>query len=260
MKKLRQWGLLLCALLLTACGALLPYAVSRMQDRYVEDRTETRSFEPVSLTLLEGGSLLLILEKMPNSFTMGWSGETNMTELDVMAAARDAVSAITDAGLIQVYAQKYPLNRDLLEQMDLERLMELCELVPMLMVSTADADFSAVVWCCFWHMGFDGRLFFDDLSGQLVSATFDIFETDHYETDRRPDTWAELSTKQAYIWQDFFAAYYDGIENVSIADMEQNSEYMMTFILLFEPGNGQDSFRVPLVFYDSGYFTFNHMI
>ena len=256
MKTLRTCGLLLLVSVLTAGGALLPYTVSRIQDRYVESQTESRSFEPVSLTLLEDGGLLLMLENMPQCLGMSWEGDTNLTESEITAAARDTVSALTDAELIYAHAQKYLLNRELLEEMELERLKELCDIFPMLMVSTTNADFSSVAWACYWHMGFDGLFFFDDISGGLVSASIDMSDYDPFVVAQSDNP--ELYTKLVYNWRDFFADYYS-IENISVSLPQQSNDYL-AFTLLFVPENGHDSFKVPLVFFDNGYFTFNQLL
>ncbi len=258
MKILRTCGLLLLVSVLTAGGALLPYAVSRIQDRYVENQTEARSFEPVSLTLSEDGGLLLMLENMQQCMGMSWQGDTHLTESEIAAAARDTVSALTDAGLIQVYAQRYLLNRELLEEMDLERLEDLCDIYPMLMVSTTNADFSAVAWACHWHIGFEGLFILDDINGKVVSGSIDLSESDYPVFGRTGYIDMEAFTKLAYSWQDFFAVYYE-MEAISVSESHsrETSDYTLKFTLLFVPGNGHDSFKVPLVFYDNGYFTFN---
>ncbi|MDE7245712.1 MAG: hypothetical protein K2O18_17305 [Oscillospiraceae bacterium] len=255
MKNFGKWLLLLLALALTAGGALLPYAVSYAQDRHVEAQSEARSFEPVRLTLLEDNSVMTLLEKLPECLGTSWDGETHLTvKPGVITAARDTVSAMTGAGLIQAYAQKYPLNRELLEGMDLDRLYDLCDAFPMLMVG--DGDFSAVVWVCYWHMGFEGVFVFDDASGKLISASVNFDERSSFNFAQAGMVDSELFTMLAYEWRDFFAAYY-GIGDISVTVNQQTDGFVPEFLLQFKPGNGQPGFQVPLVFYGSGWVAFN---
>ncbi len=254
MKQLRAWILLLFTLLLTITGALLPYGVSRLQDTYVENRMETRSFDPVSLTLQQGGDVLVRLRDLSGGFdSMVWSGETKMTPEEVSSAAADVVYILADAGYIPDFFEDRSAGPAYME--------------PNLIISTERAGSpSAVIWLCSLP---GGMVFIDDESGKMVALEApspDIYEEfimnssanaavsgrqNAFISDSQMDRFTKLASK----WASTLSQYY-GME-VSLNEAELPTEYSAVFQLRFQPPEDQEPCDITLTFYDNGHIFFN---
>ncbi|MDE7245711.1 MAG: hypothetical protein K2O18_17300 [Oscillospiraceae bacterium] len=253
MRKLRQWILLPLALLLTAAGALLPYTVSRFQDTLVENRTESRSFDPVSLTLKTGGDVLAGLRNLAGRFdNMSWYGETNLTLEDAAEAARSVYQMLAEGGYIE----------DFWEDSALYNLDD--NILPNLILSTEEAGSpSAVIWFCSLP---GGAVVIDDESGKMVAleAQSSYVPVDYEHMEDSIATMASTGTaimdvgqltNLADKWTAALSEYYD-LEISLEAPVIQN-EFCVSFPLCFLPQDEQNSCKVMLTFYEDGFIIFN---
>ena len=257
MKKLRQWILLPLALALTAAGALLPYIMSRVQDAFEENRTESRSFDPVSLTLQTGGDVLTALRNLTGRFdNMTWSGGTNLDLPDVAEAARSAYQMLADGGYIVEFWDDPVLyaSED--------------NIAANLILSTEEAGSrSAVVWFCSLP---GGMVTIDDESGKMLAleaqSSFTPLVNEWYDWEDGEETYSvssagfpimdvEILTDLADKWTAVLSEYYD--MEIALEEPVIQNEFCVSFPLCFLPQNEQNSCQVMLTFYDDGYVNFN---
>lgn len=242
MKRLQYGAMALCALL-TAAGALSPWLVSRLQDTYVESRTETRTFDPVSLTLQTGGDTVRLQNLSGGYDHVLWTGETNLTPEEVSAAAAEAVHMLAEGGYI------YDFWEDEEPQY----------LEPNLVIPAEETgSSSAVVWICSLSAG---MCIIDDKSGKMVAMDGveykeELQEQAYITTDNTAAAGPEVEywTNIASKWATILSRYY-GLE-VSLGEAESR-EYCVAVTLHFRAQNERDTCEIPLTFYGTSHVAFN---
>lgn len=224
MRTLKRLMLLLCTLLLTAAGAMLPYAVSAMQDARVESAPETRQFDPVNLTLQKGGDVQETLLLLADSYSdLEWNGRTRLTGEKAADAAREALRILYTGGL-------YFLSPEAFGKDGLTVSVE-----PHMMVSMTESSISAIVWVCWVDQLPETWIFIDDDTGKMVRAfLFDTWmvsaaaasKTVIYDAGSGWEQDPEEMTKLAELWRETLSDYY-GME-LTFSESEVYSDYYST--------------------------------
>lgn len=230
MRTLKRLMLLLCTLALTAAGAMLPYAVSAVQDARVESAPETRQFDPVNLTLQEGGGVQKTLLLLAGSYSdLEWNGRTNLSGQEAADAAREAVRFLHTDGL-------YFLSPEDFGEDSLTVSVE-----PHIMMSMTESSVSAIVWVCWIDQMPDHWIFIDDDTGKMVRAFLFDTETilyDAADVNLSASGWKadpEVMTKLAEVWRESLSDYY-GIE-LSFSESEVSADdYSSVFKLHCDGG------------------------
>jgi len=206
MKLLKKWALLLLTLLLTAAGAGLPWVISGLQDAQVGRTPETRQFDPVNLTLREGGGVQETLLLLAGSYSdLEWNGRTNLSGQEAADAAREAVRLLHRDGL-------YFLSPEDFGEDSLTVSVE-----PHIMMSMTESSVSAIVWLCWIDQLPDNWIFIDDDTGKMVRVFLFGTETNLYDAadvNLSASGWEadpEVMTKLAEAWRESLSDYY-GIE------------------------------------------------
>ena len=217
MRRIRRALLPLLTALLIAAGAAMPYAACRLQDNQL-DGAEERSLDSVSLTLRQKGGIGETARLMADRYSMvEWSGETAMTEEEVLEVGLKALEEMRRANLI-------PAGR-----LNVLKNLDSGGAVPALVVSHG-GERSGIIWQCWWTLEEDELmewvLLIEDATGLVVEATvggayFTVDEDIYLQMDR---------------WLTFFQDYY-GIE---IPSVQEGLLYSppWRFLMAFDPGDG----------------------
>lgn len=244
MKLLKKWALPLLTLLLTAAGAVLPWVVSGLQDARVERAPETRQFDPVNLTLQEGGGVQETLLLLAGSYSdLEWNGRTNLSGQEAADAAREAVRLLHRDGL-------YFLSPEDFGEDSLTVSVE-----PHIMMSMTESSVSAIVWICWIDQLPDNWIFIDDDTGKMVRAF--LFDTgtilyDDADANLSVSGWAgdpESLTKLAELWRQTLSEYY-GIE-LTFNEAEVSADYYSS---VFKLRCGEGELRLEMVADGAVYF------
>lgn len=202
MKSIKRKVLPLFTFLLIAVGAVMPFAVSWVQDNRISGLQESLTLNSVSLTLQQDADVSVALRLITGDYSIIPWKET--TEEDTQKASDAAMSVITD---MEEYGL---LPRGVIEVMKgMERWVE-----PGLLI--AQDGSSVFVWKCYWSCGDTPSYFIliDDLTGKPVQFLV-----------KSPIL---RDTEEAYVqfakWSDFFEDYY-GIEIASVQEETQELTY-----------------------------------
>ena len=230
MRVLKRWALPLLALLLTAAGAVLPWVVSGLQDARVERAPEARQFDPVNLTLQEGGGVQETLLLLAGSYSdLEWNGRTNLSGQEAADAAREAVRMLHTAGL-------YFLPPEDFGEDGLTVSVE-----PHIMMSMTESSVSAIVWICWIDQLPDNWIFIDDDTGKMVRAFLFDTETilyDAADVNLSASGWEadpEAMAKLAEAWRECLSDYY-GIELLFSESEALSDDYSLVFKLHCDGG------------------------
>lgn len=240
MKLLKRWVLLLCTLLLTAAGAVLPWMVSSLQDARVGRTPETRQFDPVNLTLQTGGgvqeTLLLLAGSYSDLDDLEWSGRTNLTEEAAADAARKAIRMLNENGLCALLPE--------------ESEEDGCTITaePHFIMSMTESSLSAIVWVCWSDQQPENWIFIDDDTGKMVRVFFINTEANSkatYTEDARivNSSWEpEEMAKLAEAWRQTLSDYYS-IE-LTFSQSEAHVDYYSS---VFKLHCGEGELRLEMV-------------
>lgn len=159
--KIRSALLALLTALLVIGGAVLPWAVSLGQDRYLESQEEVWVFDPVGLRLGDEPAVWPVLRLVAGDYEwLNWDGEMNLAEGDALGAALRSAAEMEEAGLLPPGA-----SRAGTEDIWMERS---------LLVSGDVQSLSAVVWNISWSYEYGENeagfcnLLLDDSTGKMV--------------------------------------------------------------------------------------------
>ena len=231
MKLLKKWALPLCALLLAAAGAALPYAAAAVQDAQVSHMRENRLLEEVNLTLQRGGETLdmLRLAAGPN-LGMPWDGETRLTAEEAANAARTFAEKAAAAGMIPGWPEA--IERGQMRQQIYDEDVQLyggIAVEPYLLVSQEESSLSGVFWSC-WGDGLpSGNITIDDSTGMMVQM---ILSTG-------------VALAKARDWADFLSGYYG--TSLTIEDQQEySSDVYAEYSLSFPYGESRRTCRLLL--------------
>ena len=227
MRQLKKWALLLCTLLLTVLGAVLPHAVSAIQDANVENAAESRPFDPVNLRLVKGGGIQEVMQLLAGSVDeMEWPGNTRMTPEEAAEAAAYAVIRMYRSNLIRHLPGNFT-------EMEISAQ-------PHFVMSMNESSASAVLWICELE-DMPGNFFYiDDETGKIVRAFMDTLNLDMSVSMASTDAvWAskgfEETVERLEQWRVFLSEYY-GME-LEFGDMwEYDDGYSMYCTLSFDTG------------------------
>ena len=235
MKMLKRWFLLLAALLLVAAGMAMPWLVSKVQDSAVETGSETRLFDPVSLTLQKGEDVQDVLRLLAGSTSeLEWRGKTNLTAEDAAHAAEDAMRRLDESGLTVLIPEE-------LAEYGLTMSVE-----PRMVMSMNESSLSAVIWLCWMEETPYNWIFIDDETGKIVRAFLNETWLGSWSAHSNASVtvgWdTEMLAERAELWRSFLSEYY-GIEMVFAGseDQEYDEGYGAEFSLAFDNGDGKDS-------------------
>ncbi|MDE7011411.1 MAG: hypothetical protein K2O93_09360 [Oscillospiraceae bacterium] len=163
MRRMRGALLVLLTAVLVAGGATLPYIASLVQDRYLESEVDVWTFDPVGLRLGDEPAVWPALCLMAGECEwLGWNSETNLSEEEARAAAREAAALLEKSGLAEPGVAGVGLDEIWTETS--------------LLVSGGVRGLSAVLWSCSWNVVDNlGNFLFctlliDDSTGKLVQA------------------------------------------------------------------------------------------
>lgn len=163
MRRMRGALLALLTAVLVAGGATLPYIASLVQDRYLESEVDVWTFDPVGLRLGDEPAVWPALCLMAGECEwLGWNSETNLSEEEARAAAREAAALLEKSGLAEPGVSGVGLDEIWTETS--------------LLVSGGVRGLSAVLWSCSWNVVDNlGNFLFctlliDDSTGKLVQA------------------------------------------------------------------------------------------
>lgn len=163
MRRMRGVLLVLLTAVLVAGGAMLPYIASLVQDRYLESEVDVWTFDPVGLRLGDEPAVWPALCLMAGECEwLGWNSETNLSEEEAKAAAREAAVLLEKSGLAEPGVAGVVLDEIWTETS--------------LLVSGGVRGLSAVLWSCSWNVVDNlGNFLFctlliDDSTGKLVQA------------------------------------------------------------------------------------------
>ncbi len=110
MRRFKRYLLALTTLLLVAAGAVMPFAVSRLQDAR-QAGTEVRAFDPFSLTLRQeadlGRTLRLVAGSNYYIKDAEQAEDVRMTQAEVRAAAEELMKKLIEFGLLENMAASY---------------------------------------------------------------------------------------------------------------------------------------------------------
>lgn len=229
MRVWKRWALPLLALLLTAAGALLPCAVSAVQDVRVESAPEIRQFDPVNLTLQEGSGVQETLRLLSGSTSeMEWHGSARLTEGEAASAAREALRLLNESGILGLTP----------EALGTEEFTISTE--PHIIMSMNESALSAIVWVCWIEEMSSNWIFIDDETGKMVRAF--LFETmwpnankaaAAYDSSLNQSTDTEEAAKVTEQWRVFLSEYY----GMSFQDAELTADnYSTVSMLRFDGG------------------------
>lgn len=235
MRRMKSVLLVLLTAVLVAAGAVMPYAVSRAQDQYLENQQEVWVFDPVGLRLGNEPKVWPALCLMAGSYDlMGWVGETNLSEEDARNAARVAAAVLEDNGLAVAG----------ISLVSLEHMWGEADL----MVSSDVRGLSAVIWIFSWDWVSDesegfANIYIDDNTGKMVSA---IVAAEYMDEP-------EETYKQMEAWRVFLADYY-GLEEVpflgerKIFEYDEEPELLLErrFLLEFDLGEELGKYKIAL--------------
>lgn len=252
-----RWGLPAFTLLLILGGAFLPYGVAGLQDAYIREKDETKTFEDVRLTLHQERGIDQILELVSkNSFIHAdWKGETNLSVVEAINAAEEILTQLLSAGLlaenniaesnkdveIQVAPSSLLSHSHFIEEfrsIDFEKT-ELISVSAFLCISE-EGNFNAILWECVFPQKY--TLWIDDASAKMVKITGTSPSLDYSQWD---DT-ALTAALQAERWQKFLQDYYEmEIQDCTPSYRTDNS---ITFQLQCRAYGGNELF-LPLILY-----------
>lgn len=238
MRRIKNALLVLFTLLLVAAGAVMPAAVSYIQDSYGPILEESRSFDSFSLTLREEADLGRTLKLIAGSdyyvAEVQTSEHARLSEGQALDAAQEVLAELAQHGLLDGLPQE----------------LSTPDVWPQTLVFSDGTD-EISMWSISWHDGPE-YLWLDDAAGKAVmisvgcpsySAKY-IFNVD-----------SEPIYAQAENWRQFLADYY-GTE-VQIAEDEwfdDSVRFALTFTL---GGEGeQTSFQLGLdIYFVDGFVT-----
>lgn len=244
MKLLKKWALPLCALLLAAAGAALPYAAAAVQDAQVSHMRENRLLEEVNLTLQRGGETLdmLRLAAGPN-LGMPWDGETRLTAAEAANAARTFAEKAAAAGMIPGWPEA--IERGQMRQQIYDEDVQLyggIAVEPYLLVSQEESSLSGVFWSC-WGDGLpSGNITIDDSTGMMVQM---ILSTEVEDPAFSELKFSAAALEKARDWADFLSGYYGTA--LTIEDQQEySSDVYAEYSLSFPYGESRRTCRLLL--------------
>ena len=218
----RKWIPVLCALLLALLGAVLPFAVSVIQDANAENLRESRELNTVQLTLLRDGGIRETLQLVAEGeqATLPWNGETRMTEEEARGAAQKMMNLMSEEGMIPTappYSEEY-VERRVIVSWDIVRP-------------------PVIVWLYVCEDIYTETLIYiDDGTGQMVRM--------NVETEAPPEAYVSLAES----WRVFLSEYY-GFELLLGDEESAEGSYRRSFPLLLDMGDRQEPCRLNLSFY-----------
>lgn len=219
MRRLKNALLVLLTLLLVAAGAVMPEAVSYIQDSYGPSLEESRSFDSFSLTLREEADLGRTLELIAGSDYYiaedEQSEDARMTQVDVLAAGEELMKMLIQFGLLGQSVSSLPRIHP----------QTLC---------ANDGSVSIPTWTLQWDMPANLYVLMDDASGKafLISLSCMGYSEKYIAKNGTEPIYA-----QAENWRAFLEEYY-GTE-VHLAD-EEWFDISARFALTFPLGTAED--------------------
>lgn len=236
MKRLRQWLLAACILLLAAAGAAMPFAASRMQDAQ-QAEAEVRTFDSFRLTLREESDLSRILDLLARSDYYVADAEKSetarLTRPEAQHAAEEAMAALFEHGLLDAATFKG---------------LDIPTVWPQTLIAN---DESALIptWTVQWDSSY---LWLDDATGKAILITIPGPYLDDLEKDRgvRENLYMKMDA-----WRLFLEDYY-GVK-VEVSDAEEWYDAAANFTFTFPLGaeGEQEKFQLMLYIYYMDSFT-----
>lgn len=243
MKRLKRWALVLVTLTLAAAGAVMPFAVSWVQDAR-QTASETRSFDSFSLTLRQesdlGRTLQLIsgsnyyIEEIADS-----EEDTRMTRVEVLTAAEELIKELIQYGLLDTTVSSLPT------------------IWPQTLHAN-DESVSIPTWTMQWNLPDAGDTLYvwmDDATGKAFLISL---PSERYSNKYVYNVSSEVIYASTENWRAFLEDYY-GTE-VQLAD-EEWFDYSASFSLTFPLGaaNGEKAeYQLDLyIYFADGFTTLN---
>lgn len=237
MRRLKNALLVLLTLLLVAVGAVMPEAVSYIQDSYSPGLEESRSFDSFSLTLREetdlGRTLQLIAGSDYYVEEAQASEHTSLSEGQALDAAQEVLTELVRHGLLEWLPEE----------------LSTPDVWPQTLVSEDGAD-AIPMWSVSWHNSPE-YIWLDDAAGKAVMITVSC---PSYSSKYVFNVDSEPIFAQAENWRLFLEDYY-GAE-VQITD-EEWFDKAVRFTLTFPLGEEQEQtdFQLDLYIYFADGFT-----
>lgn len=238
MRRLKNALLVLLTLLLVAVGAVMPAAVSYIQDSCGPILEESRSFDSFSLTLREEADLGRTLKLIAGSDyyveDAQASEDSRLSEGDALDAAREVLTGLARYGLLERLPEELS-TPDVWPQ----------TLIPM------DGTAAIPMWSVSWHDGPE-YIWLDDAAGKAVMISIGSVR---YAKDYISNANSEPFYALGENWRTFLEDYY-GTE-VRITG-EEWSDYAVKFALTFALGGDgeQAGFQLDLyIHYADGFTT-----
>ena len=240
MRRLKNGLLVALTLLLVTAGAVMPEAVSYLQDIYGANLEERLAFDSFSLTLRQesdlGGTLKLIAGADYYVEEAKASEDIRLSEKDALEAAQDVLILLANHGLLDKNAAG-PRSTP--------------SVWPQTLIST-DGTSAIPMWTVSWQDNPE-YVWLDDASGMAVMITVSCLS---YSTQYIYNVTSEPIYAQAENWRSFLEDYY-GTE-VQITD-EEWFDSAVRFALTFPLGEGGDQeqplFQMDLYIYFADGFT-----
>lgn len=230
MRRLKNALLVLLTLLLVAAGAVMPQAVSYIQDSYGPSLEESRSFDSFSLTLREEADLGRTLRLIAGSDYYIAEGEetadARMTRADVLTAAEELMKMLIQYGLVEHTTSSLP------------------RIWPQTLCAN-DGSVSIPTWSLQWDMPTNLYVLMDDASGKAFLISLPCMG--YSEKYLAKNGWEPIYA-QAENWRTFLAEYYG--TDVRLAD-EEWFDISARFALVFPLGTAEDEaeYRMDLDYY-----------
>lgn len=198
MHRVKNGLLVLLTLALVAAGALLPWAVARVQDRRLENTLEARRLSDVQLLIRQELSAAQALNLLGGEYTrMEWDSDTSLTEREAMEYAVQWAELMADENLIPGIAIVYSVDGTT------DWMLEFGHATaePFLVISSEENREVLLLWECSWKRPGDAvyTMWIDDATGTMygvsrtAEATADYVEVfDINYLSRYMDMWASF--------------------------------------------------------------------
>lgn len=243
MKRLKRWALVLVTLTLAAVGAVMPFAVSWVQDARQTD-PEIRSFDSFSLTLRQESDLGRTLALVSGSDyyieeNADAEEDTRMTRVEALSAAEELLKELIQYGLLDTAVSSLPT-------------------IWSQTLHANDESVSIPTWTMQWNLPDAGDTLYvwmDDATGKAFLISL---PSERYSNKYVYNVSSEVIYASAENWRAFLEDYY-GTE-VQLAD-EEWFDYSARFSLTFPlgPADGEKTeYQLDLyIYFADGFTTLN---
>lgn len=220
----------LCMLLLLAAGALMPYAVSSLQDYRLAVQTESRPLDGIEFTLRKNGAVEQTLEILSAGYTQIMLQEgNNLTQQEAETAANEAMKLLAQEALLPDFSVvergKTP--------------------IVFAAISSSNRSESAIIWA--YTFTGDGQsqctIWIDDATKKLVYVSYVVDDSVTFMTST-----VEHQSKSPERWAAFLQEYY-GLESVAVNEfISDEAGNIFTLELAWQIEGKAVSCKLPLMF------------